>query len=106
MNNWIRLCILALGVGHIVSTPVMAESSSSDEISETELQLQDRARKRLYPGGRDEEDLKVYESAVTAERKFNKRTVEKDVYKQLFNEDLALPDSPDGSGDEEPVVEE
>lgn len=61
---------------------------AGDQLSDKELVLQEKARKRLYPGGRDEEDLIVHPQAIIARRKLNRREVEKEVYKQLFNEEL------------------
>lgn len=61
---------------------------NADQLSEKEMVLQEKARKRLYPGGRDEEDLIVHPQAIVAQRKLNRREVEKEVYKQLFNEEL------------------
>lgn len=104
MKFAILLCLLIGCVGHLGPQSALAEPAfDSSEFSEQELQIQERARKRLYPGGRDEEDIKVYEAAVMAERKLNRRLIEKDVYKQLFSEELAVPANEEA---DEAVVEE
>lgn len=48
----------------------------------------ERARKRLYNGGRDEEDLKVLGALPEFIRRTDERVIQKDVYKSLFNQDL------------------
>ncbi len=77
----VLLILPTLGHAEIINRAV-------DQLSEKEMALQEKARKRLYPGGRDEEDLIVHPQAIIARRKLNRREVEKEVYKQLFNEEL------------------
>ena len=45
-------------------------------------------RKRAYPGGADEEDLRVQPALADAEIKMDSRTLQRDVYKSVFNQEL------------------
>lgn len=87
----------------LVLVPVFATAEmnqSVDQMSEKEMVIQEKARKRLYPGGRDESDLIIHPQAIIASRKLHRREVEKEVYKQLFNEELKG-DSGSPEGEEE-----
>ena len=44
--------------------------------------------KRTYPGGADEEDLRVQARLPEAVQKGEARSIQKDVYKTLFNKEL------------------
>ena len=44
--------------------------------------------KRSYPGGADEEDLRVLPALPEAAMKTDTRTVQREVYKTLYNQDL------------------
>lgn len=77
MKTWITLVCLVFSV--------LAQAS---ELSPTPLSEIERVRKRLYPGGRDEEDLKVLASLPEAMRKTDERVIQKDVYKSMFNQEL------------------
>ena len=55
-----------LAVSHAHAEEVLA-GSQYDEAKESELQQ--KAKKRLYPGGRDEGDLKVQAQLMTPARK-------------------------------------
>lgn len=46
------------------------------------------SRRRNYPGGADEEDLRVQVNLPQAESKVDSRLLQRDVYKQLFNQEL------------------
>jgi hypothetical protein len=59
----------------------------------------EKVRKRLYPGGRDEEDLKVLAALPESLRKTDERAIQKEVYKTLFNQELT--DSPDEEAEPE-----
>ena len=48
------------------------EGSKYDEAKEAEIAV--KSKKRLYPGGRDEEDLKVQSQLTTPVRKFAPQT--------------------------------
>lgn len=45
-------------------------------------------KKRGYPGGADEEDLRVMAVLPEAALKTDSRTLQRDVYKQMYNQDL------------------
>lgn len=44
--------------------------------------------KRTYPGGADEEDLRVLQSLPEAALKTDTRRIQKDVFKTLYNQEL------------------
>jgi hypothetical protein len=48
------------------------QAGAYDEAKEAEIAV--KAKKRLYPGGKDEEDLKVQSQLVTPARKFAPQT--------------------------------
>ena len=73
--------ILALA---LVSAPAI--SQEQEELSSDELSLQDKANKRLYPGGPDEEKLKVLDGVSSATANLNSYQIEREVYQSLFNE--------------------
>ncbi len=78
--NWLALCVMI-----VFGAPTFASEISPNLTPATEIE---RARKRLYPGGRDEEDLKVLASLPEAPRKTDTRSIQKEVYKNLFDQDL------------------
>ncbi len=63
----------------------------------TPLNEIERVRKRLYPGGRDEEDLKVMAALPESSRKTDERAIQKEVYKSLFNQELQVDESEESS---------
>ena len=61
------LILLSLGWGsHSLAQEVSSEASYDES---REAEVAQKAKKRLYPGGRDEEDLKVQGQLVTPARK-------------------------------------
>lgn len=87
MKFYIRMILIGTFV--TLGAPSWSEKDIETSIlSEEDWKIQEKARKRLYPGGRDEDDLKIMSSATSAKRKLNRREIEKEVFKQLFNEDL------------------
>lgn len=58
----------------MMSFMARAESSNHPLMTPEEQEIQVRARKRLYPGGRDEEPLKVQEQLPQANRKVGPAT--------------------------------
>lgn len=44
--------------------------------------------KRAYPGGADEEDLRVQAQLPEAALKTDARSIQKDVYRNMFNQEL------------------
>lgn len=49
----------------------------------SEAQYNEKAKKRLYPGGRDEEDLKVMDAVPEPLVKYYKSTVQSDVLRSM-----------------------
>lgn len=45
-------------------------------------------KKRNYPGAADEEDLRVQAALPEAAMRIDSRTLQREVYKQLFNQEL------------------
>jgi hypothetical protein len=52
------------------------------------LILPTNSAKRTYPGGADEEDLKVQTSLPEAALRTDTRGIQKEVYKALYNQEL------------------
>lgn len=52
------------------------------------LILPTSSAKRTYPGGADEEDLKVQTTLPEASLKTDARGIQKEVYKALYNQEL------------------
>ena len=46
------------------------------------------ASKRAYPGGADEEDLQIQATLPEASLRTDSRSVQREVYKSLYNQDL------------------
>lgn len=46
------------------------------------------AGRRAYPGGSDEEDLRVQAQLPEAQVKLDTRTLQREVYKNLYNQEL------------------
>jgi hypothetical protein len=61
--------------------------TQDEELSSKELSLQDRASQRVYPGGPDEEDLKVIDGVTSATAKIQGYQIEREVYQSLFEEE-------------------
>lgn len=79
-----RRFVMVFFVSALFSFPAWAgEPGKLTPLSEIE-----KARKRLYPGGRDEEDLKVLAMLPEALKKTDDKTLQKEVYKTLYNQDL------------------
>ena len=55
------------------------ESLAADD----EASIQEKALKRQYPGGRDEEDLKVFSQVPEPTKKVYKQTVQNEVMKSM-----------------------
>lgn len=62
--------------------------------------VSDMARNRSYPGGVDEEDLKVQDPMPVAFRKLREKNIQKEIYKKMFNEDMK--DDPNSAEEEPP----
>ena len=70
--------ILALGImmSVLLSVNVRAQDANGEpQFDETkEAEIAQKVKKRLYPGGRDESDLKVQSQLTTPARKFAPQT--------------------------------
>lgn len=64
-NSLLVFSILSLGA--LSSAHAQDSGSQYDEAKEAEIEV--KAKKRLYPGGRDEGDLKVQAQVITPVRK-------------------------------------
>jgi len=77
MKSLISLFILVLSC----ATVFAVENSEFQPVDDS---FADRARKRLYPGGVDHDDLKVQEQLPQALKKVDPKSVQKQVRKSLF----------------------
>lgn len=106
MNKLIRIFISALC---LISLPTWAQEESTS-LSDTETAVigepgnegsmdydwsrdpaavpQALTAKRSYPGGADEEDLRVQTALPEAALKTDTRSVQREVYKALYNQEL------------------
>lgn len=73
-------------------------AETSPQVSPVEIE---RARKKLYPGGRDEDDLKVLAALPEAATKTSVRVIQKDVHKKLFDEELKDDEAESGDAEAE-----
>jgi len=64
----IRIFLVLVLISSAVSFKAFAADEGYDEAKEAEIAQ--KAKKRLYPGGRDEGDLKVQAQVATPARKF------------------------------------
>lgn len=89
---------LVLPLAAAMTLAAMPKVSFAAEVTAplTPLAEIEKARKRLYMGGRDEEDLKVLAVLPEAIRKTDQRVIQNEVHKALFNQELKT-DSPDES---------
>jgi len=71
----------------LVSGAVFAQE---EEVSRdpSSLIIPSASAKRTYPGGADEEDLKVQTSLPEAALRTDARGIQKEVYKALYNQEL------------------
>ncbi|MEN0059267.1 MAG: hypothetical protein AAGB31_10575 [Bdellovibrio sp.] len=68
MNRFASLILLvSFVIGSLVGAQELSEAPAYDEAKEAAIAQ--RAKKRLYPGGRDEEDLRVQNQLTTPIRK-------------------------------------
>ncbi len=70
------LSLLSTGMGFRAWSQEAAEEPQYDEAREAEIAQ--KVKKRSYPGGRDEEDLKVQSQVTTPVRKLSPQTEIKD----------------------------
>lgn len=62
--------------------------AAADDVDRDPSALVTAPVKRLYPGGADEEDLKVQSSIPDAVVRTDARGIQKEVYKNLYNQEL------------------
>ena len=74
---------------------ILPSTAFSEELSRSELSLQEKASQRLYPGGPDEDRLEVVEGASSATASLNRYQIEREVYQSLFQEEEAAKSSED-----------
>ncbi len=86
----------------IILLVISGATWAEDELSQPEMEYQTEAErepaalspfatvttKRNYPGGADEEDLRVQTTLPEALLKTDSRSVQREVYKNLFNQEL------------------
>ncbi|MBX3021462.1 MAG: hypothetical protein KF799_07255 [Bdellovibrionales bacterium] len=85
MKLWMYWASLA---ACIASVAVAEDFAPVTEIDRDPAALVVPLKKRSYPGGGDEEDLRVQASLPEAALKTDSRTLQRDVYKQLYNQEL------------------
>ena len=74
-----------LALFSLLSVVVSASEISAPVVPAEEIE---KARKRLYPGGRDEEEIKVLVALPEYSRKTDDKSIQKEIYKNLFNQEL------------------
>ena len=62
--------------------------SAAPEPARDPSALKLQPRQRAYPGGADEEDLRVLAVLPEAEMRTDARTLQRDVYKSVYNQEL------------------
>lgn len=62
---------------------LISSEATAQTAEENEQLLHEKARKRLYPGGRDEEDLKVMDRVPEPLVKYYKSTVQGNVLESM-----------------------
>lgn len=80
-----RAAILTI---YFLSSAVFAEEAQDMDRDPASLTLPSSAAKRTYPGGSDEEDLKVLASLPEAAVRTDARSIQKEVFKTLYNQEL------------------
>ena len=69
-------------------TSALEESADGGREPAAVAPMQNAAGKRAYPGGADEEDLRVLPALPEAALKTDARSVQREVYKNLYNQEL------------------
>lgn len=81
----LRLFVLMMGLG--LANIALAQEDVLDVDREPAAIVTNPA-KRTYPGGADEEDLRVQNKLPDAALKTDSRTLQREVFKQLYNQEL------------------
>jgi len=86
---------LILGLSALILSSLLAGTAAAEDfLSEPEPEREPAAlastfsNKRTYPGGADEEDLRVQAALPEAALRTDARSIQRDVYKALFNQEL------------------
>jgi hypothetical protein len=83
------ICIASLAC---LASPVLAQDMTAPatgaDVDRDPAAISMPTKKRTYAGGGDEEDLRVLAALPEAAMKTDQRSLQKEVYKQLFNQDL------------------
>jgi hypothetical protein len=84
-----RLIVYAL-IGLSLGTFAYAEEALMEMPERDPSSMQNLApsSKRTYPGGADEEDLQVLNRLPDSQVKTDSRSVQREVYKALYNEEM------------------
>lgn len=82
MAGWIVI------FGLVLSSVALAAEEEDVVRDPSSLVLPSSSAKRTYPGGADEEDLKVLTSLPEAVVRTDARGIQKEVYKALYNQEL------------------
>lgn len=77
--KWAAVLVLLLSISSF---------ANENEIDRDPSALVTPPVKRLYPGGTDEEDLKVQPSLPDVTVRTDARGIQKEVYKSLYNQEL------------------
>lgn len=93
MNKFILLfCLVALpawGQDYLNESDVPVDSESEYDWGRGPASTsQSLTTKRAYPGGADEEDLRVQPTLPEAALKTDTRSVQREVFKSLYNQEL------------------
>lgn len=79
----VLLLLAAGGFAHAQEEDILSGDADRDPAA-----VQLPAKRRVLPGGADEEPLTVQPTLPEAATKTDARTLQRDVYKQLFNQEL------------------
>ena len=82
----IKILLIALMMS--VGLTAMAEEMPDMDRDPASLVLPTSSVKRTYPGGADEEDLRVQATLPEAALRTDARSIQKEVYKHLYNQEL------------------
>lgn len=91
MSKW--LLILSLWGGTAMAEDFLSEAGAGPEAEAVErdpamMNPMPSLTKRNYPGGADEEDLRVQANLPEAPLKTDARSLQREVYKALYNQEL------------------
>lgn len=82
-----RACLLVLALA-VTSATAQEEDLLPAEVDRDPAAVQLPIKKKNYPGAVDEEPLQVQAALPEAAIKTDARSLQRDVYKQLFNQEL------------------